>query len=115
MISLRYIQIGLRWKFWEVFLRKDGYTDEMSYGSILKACSASASAEKGEKWFRRMLSQGLRPNVVVMCSSIAACRSRWMMMVYDGDDDDQRLQCKVLRRFMPSRHLRFAKLLCRGW
>ena len=34
----------------------------------------------------------------------------------DDDDDDQRLQCKVmLRRLMPSRHLRFVKLLCRGW
>jgi pentatricopeptide repeat protein len=79
VISLRYTQIGLRRKFWEDFLRKDGYTDEMSYGSILQACSASASVEKAEKWFRRMLSQGLRPNAVVMCSYIAA--SRWMMMM----------------------------------
>ncbi|CAL1142865.1 unnamed protein product [Cladocopium goreaui] len=53
---------------WMQKMEADGYTDEMSYGSILQACSASASVEKAEKWFRRMLSQGLRPNAVVMCS-----------------------------------------------
>eukprot|EP00434_Breviolum_minutum_P012936 symbB.v1.2.011403.t2/scaffold764.1/size165801/9 len=50
----------------------DGYADEMSYGCMLKACSSSAAAEKAEDWFQKMLSQGLRPNTVVMCSLLNA-------------------------------------------
>eukprot|EP00913_Durusdinium_trenchii_P033593 g31447.t1 len=53
---------------WMLKMEAEGYVDEMSYGSMLKACSSTASVKTAERWFQRMLANRVPANTVIMSS-----------------------------------------------